>query len=437
MSFRIKKVVAREILDSRGNPTVECDVLLQGGVVGRAAVPSGASTGKHEAHELRDGGRRFHGLGVLTAVSNVNSIISKKITGMDCRKQVQLDEFLARLDGSRDKSLLGANAILAVSLASSRAAAVASGQPLYRYLCGSVIKASSEFPGKYSVKKAACIMPVPFCNVINGGKHAGSSLKIQEFMLAPTGLSSFREAITAVSEIYHSLKALLQRKFGKASVNVGDEGGFAPPLSTAEEALSILETAVASSGYSGSVFFAVDAAASEFYNSRERMYEVAPGKLLAAADMVDYYVKLARDFPVVSIEDPFEQESFSSFAELAKKLAMSGVQVVGDDLLVTSTGRIREAVRMGSCNCLLLKVNQIGTLSESIAAAKLALGEGWRVMVSHRSGETEDSFIADLAVALGCGQIKAGAPARGERTAKYNRLIRIEEELGGKCRYGF
>ncbi len=447
MSFRIKKVFAREILDSRGSPTVECDVFLQGGVMGRAAVPSGASTGKHEAHELRDGGRRFHGLGVLAAVDSINSIISKKVMGFDCRKQQHLDEFLVKLDGSESKSLLGANAILAVSLATARAAAMASRQPLYKYLAHSVIAAavpvankkrsnSSNRSSKSSSKNNGFILPVPFCNVINGGKHAGSNLKIQEFMVVPAGFNSFKEAITAVSEVYHELKSLLQRKFGKPAVNVGDEGGFAPQLSSAEAALTLLESAVATTGYSGKIKLAIDAAASEFYSSKEKKYEVASGKFLTAAEMVDYYTGLVKDFPIVSVEDPFEQESFSAFAELTKKLAMMNVQTVGDDLLVTNVGRIREAVRRNSCNCLLLKVNQIGTLSESINAATLAMGEGWKVMVSHRSGETEDTFISDLAVAMGCGQIKAGAPARSERTAKYNRLLRIEEELSGRSRYG-
>ncbi len=443
MSFRIKKVFAREILDSRGNPTVECDVILHGGVMGRAAVPSGASTGKHEAHELRDGGRRFHGLGVAAAVDNINSVISRKIIGMDCTRQHQLDEFMIKLDGSESKSLLGANAILAVSLAASRAAAASLKQPLYRYLANMISAAalenkwqSASHPSIKRLKSRTFILPVPFCNVINGGKHAGSSLKIQEFMVVPTGFDSFKAAIAAVSEVYHELKSLLQKRFGKSSVNVGDEGGFAPQLSTAEAALALLESATATTGYSGKIRFAIDAAASEFYSSREKKYEVASGKFLTAAEMVDYYAGLVKDFSIVSVEDPFEQESFGAFAELTKKLALMNVQVVGDDLLVTNVGRIREAVSKGSCNCLLLKVNQIGTLSESIAAATLAMGEGWKVMVSHRSGETEDTFIADLAVALGCGQLKSGASARSERTAKYNRLLRIEEELGGKCTYG-
>ena len=434
MSFKIKKVLAREILDSRGNPTVECDVFLEGGSLGRAAVPSGASTGKHEAHELRDGGKRFHGLGVLTAVENVNSVIAKKMVGFDCSRQEVLDTALLKMDGSPDKSVLGANALLGVSLAAARAAAIESKNSLYQYLSDSVIGNGVGSSQDSSNKKF--VLPVPFCNVINGGKHAGGNLKIQEFMVAPVGFDSFRAAITAASEIYLSLKVLLQKKFGKSAVNVGDEGGFAPQLSSPREALLLLESAVAITGYTGKVKFAIDAAASEFYNAKENKYEAEPGMLLGASEMVDYYAGLARDFPLLSVEDPFEEESFSAFAELTKKLALMNVQVVGDDLLVTNVSRITEAIEKNACNCLLLKVNQIGTLTEAVSAAALARSEGWRVMVSHRSGETEDTFIADLAVALGCGQIKAGAPARGERTAKYNRLLRIEEELGGNSSFG-
>ncbi len=428
MSFRIKKVLAREILDSRGNPTVECDVLLQGGIVGRAAVPSGASTGKHEAHELRDGGRRFHGKGVLSAVGHINSVLSKKLAGMDCSRQHQIDELMIKLDGSANKSLLGANTIITVSLAASRAAAMASRKPLYRYLYDSIAG------GK---KRRSFTMPIPFCNVINGGKHAGTSLKMQEFMLVPLEFDTFKDAITAVSEVYHELKSVLLRKYGPLSVNVGDEGGFAPSISSAQTALGLMESAVATSGYEGKIKFAMDAAASEFYVPKTKKYEAEEGRFFTSAEMVDYYAGLAKNFPLVSIEDPFEQESFSQFAELTAKLAMQNVQVVGDDLLVTNPQRIAQAIKKNSCNCLLLKVNQIGTLTEALSAAQIAMSSGWRVMVSHRSGETEDAFIADLAVALGCGQIKSGAPARGERTAKYNRLLRIEEELSasGKCSY--
>ena len=416
---------AREILDSRGNPTVECDVILQDGILGRAAVPSGASMGRHEAHELRDGGKRFGGLGVSSAVAGINSVLSKKLAGFDSRNQNGLDNLMIALDGSESKALLGANAILAVSLAASRAAALASKKPLYRYLADSVI----------FVKRKKFVLPVPFCNVINGGKHAGGSLKMQEFMLVPVGFKSFRAAITSVSEIYHQLKSLLQKKYGNSSVNVGDEGGFAPPVSSAREALEVLESAVAASGYGGKVKFAIDAAASEFYRPKDGKYEAETGKFFDSGQMADYYLGLAKDFPVVSIEDPFEQESFVQFSELNKKLAARKVQVVGDDLLVTNPSRIVRAVKTNSCSCLLLKVNQIGTLTEAVSAAGIAASAGWRVMVSHRSGETEDSFIADLAVALGCGQIKSGAPARSERTAKYNRLLRIEEELAGRSHY--
>lgn len=426
MSFRIKKALAREILDSRGNPTVECDVVLRGGVVGRASVPSGASTGKHEARELRDGGRRFHGRGVLAAVGHVNSVISQKLIGVDCIRQGMIDEMMIALDGSKNKSLLGANAILAVSLAVARAAAAASKKPLYRHISDSIL---GNKRGKFT-------LPVPFCNVINGGRHAGAGLKLQEFMIAPTGFDTFKEAIVSVSEVYHELKSILLRKYGSSAINVGDEGGFAPSISSPVEALSLLEAAVAACGYDGKVKFAIDAAASEFYDSKSGKYEAEPGKLFSASGLADYYFGLARDFPIVSIEDPFEQESFHEFAALTSRLAIRNVQVVGDDLLVTDPVRIMLGIKANSCNCLLLKVNQVGTLTESVAAAKAAMSAGWSVMVSHRSGETDDPFIADLAVALGCGQIKAGAPARSERTAKYNRLLRIEEEMGGKSAYG-
>jgi enolase len=421
MSFKIKKVLAREILDSRGNPTIECDVVLPKGIIGRAAVPSGASTGKHEALELRDGGKRFHGMGTTTAIRHITDNISKKIIGIDCRKQEDIDNKMLLLDGTKDKSLLGANAILAVSLATARAAASKSNMPLYKYL---------------SKNKRKHIMPIPFSNVINGGVHAGNSLRFQEFMIVPTEFDSFRKAVTAVSEVYHELKALLEKRFGKESTNVGDEGGFAPSISMPMEALGLLESAVAATGYKNKIKFAIDAAASEFYDKKEKTYEVEEGKKLSAPDLVDYYLKLTKDFPIISIEDPFYEESFAEFSELNKKLIPREIQVVGDDLLVTDTERITKAITRNSCSCLLLKLNQIGTLTESLSAAKLAIEHDWNVMVSHRSGETEDTFISDFVVALGTGQIKLGAPARGERTAKYNQLLRIEEELGKEAQYG-
>ncbi len=410
---RITKLHAREVLDSRGNPTVEV-VAFSGKIRASAIVPSGASTGRHEAHELRDGGKRYHGKGVQKAVANVNKAIAKKIIGMDSARQQKIDQLLISLDATKAKSKLGANTILGVSMAAARLSSAASNAPLFKFL------------GKVSGNKKFSL-PVPFANIINGGRHAGTSLKIQEFMVVPVGAKSFSQATEMVSETYHTLKGILLNSFGKHSINVGDEGGFAPELASAEKALILLEKAVDRSGYKGKARFAIDAAASEFYNGS--YYDL--GKLYTAGDMVDYYVKLAKDFKLVSIEDPFDQDDFDSFAKLRRKLK---IQIVGDDLLVTNVERIKAAVKKKSCNCLLLKVNQIGTVSESISAAKLAQRSKWKVMVSHRSGETEDSFIADLAVGLGCGQIKLGAPARGERTAKYNQLLRIEDEFNLKLK---
>ncbi|MBI2574894.1 phosphopyruvate hydratase [Candidatus Woesearchaeota archaeon] len=406
---RVSKVIAREVLDSRGNPTVEA-VIVAGGVCVSAIVPSGASTGRHEAVELRDGGKRFLGKGVKKAVSNVNSVIAKKVAGMDCRQQADIDNAMMRLDSTLNKSQLGANAILPVSMAAARAAAATTSTPLYRIIGG--MSGNKKFS-----------IPVPFCNVINGGKHAGTSLRMQEFMIVPVKFRTFKEAITAVSETYHALKGIIGKVYGKSSANVGDEGGFAPDLNNAEQALILLEKAVEQAGYKGSIRFAIDAAASEFYNGSH--YDA--GRLYRAEELVDYYLDLIRSHKIVSLEDPFEQEDFDSFAELRRK---AKIQIVGDDLLCTNIGRIKTAIAKKSCNCLLLKVNQIGTLTEAIAAANLAYKNRWKVMVSNRSGETEDSFIADLAVGLGCGQIKSGAPARGERTAKYNQLIRLEEDFG-------
>ncbi len=417
MGFKIKKITAREILDSRGNPTVECDVLTTAGF-GRAAVPSGASTGKFEAAEIRDGGRRYNGMGVRTAVKSINSVIAKKTAGMDCLSQREIDRAMIKLDGTPSKALLGANAILAVSLAAARAAAHSSKKPLYRYL--------TALTGNRKL-----VLPVPFSNVINGGRHAEGNLRIQEFMLVPVKFSSFSEAIAAVAETYQQLKKIISAKYGNQSARVGDEGGFAPSLNSAEEALELLESAVTVTGYQKKIAFAIDAAASEFYSAEKKAYELE--KNYSSSEMVDYYLRLIRSHDIISLEDPFQQEDFESFAELASK---SRIQMVGDDLLVTNTERIRTAISKKSCNCLLLKVNQVGTLTEAIAAANLAKENKWKVMVSHRSGETEDAFIADLTVALGCGQIKTGAPARGERTAKYNQLLRIEEELGENAKYG-
>ena len=414
----IKRVFAREILDSRGNPTLECDVELEDGSFGRATVPSGASTGSHEAVELRDGGRRFNGKGVRKAVKNVNSVIAPRIRGMPAAGQRDIDSFLIELDGTPNKSKLGANAILGVSLAVARAASEDLGKPLYEHL-------SSLFGSKPSY------LPVPFANLLNGNKHAGNELAFQEFMVASVGAKSFSEAVQVTSEIYHSLKSGLLKKYGKSAVNVGDEGGFAPPMRTSREALDAVWDAVEELGYQKKAKLAVDCAASEFYTGGKYFVD---GKKFSADGLLDYYSGLVSTYPIVSVEDPFAEDDFDGFAAFTKRLG-SKVQVVGDDLLVTNVSRIKKAARHKACNVLLLKVNQIGTLSESLDAARLAFDSKWGVMVSHRSGETCDSFISDLAVALNSCQIKLGAPCRSERTEKYNRLLRIEEKLGRAARY--
>ncbi|MBI2134175.1 phosphopyruvate hydratase [Candidatus Woesearchaeota archaeon] len=410
MSGNISKIIAREVLDSRGNPTVEA-VVSVGNSRFSAIVPSGASTGIHEALELRDGGKRFNGKGVLKAVRNVNSVISGKLRGIDCRKQSDIDSLMIELDGTANKTKLGANAILAVSLAAARAGAAFSGLPLFKHV-GKLFR-NKEFS-----------LPLPFFNIINGGRHAGTRLRFQEFMIVPVKAKSFRDAVMMASETYHVLGEMIAKSYGKAAVNVGDEGGFAPPIDSAESALNLLESCVESLGYKGKIRFAMDSAASEFY--ADGIYDIGSARL-DPGELLDYYVdSLIKPYNILSLEDAFEQDDFETFAELKKR---SGIQVVGDDLLVTNTSRIRTAIEKGSCNCLLLKVNQIGSLTESLAAAGLARKSRWKVMVSHRSGESEDSFIADLAVGIGCGQIKSGAPCRGERTAKYNQLLRLEDDF--------
>jgi len=410
---KIKSITAREILDSRGNPTLEVDMATQQGCVS-ASVPSGASTGVHEALELRDGGKRYQGKGVLQAIQHITSSLALKLRGKDPTKQRLLDNLMALSDGTPNKSHYGANAILGVSLALARAAALERRQPLFSYLT--------------TLTKQKPILPVPFCNVINGGKHAGSELKFQEFMIAPVKARDFAEATRCVAETYHTLKERIEKRYGKTAVNVGDEGGFAPPLRTPREALELIQGAVEEAGYQDIIKLAMDPAASEF--CRHGIYYIP--KRTKPEDMVDYYLDLIRTYPIVSLEDPFDQDDFSPYAELMKK---TRIQIVGDDLLVTNVNRIKMALERKLCNALLLKVNQIGTLTEAIDAAKMAFEHHWHVMVSHRSGETEDTFIADLAVALGCGQIKLGAPCRGERVAKFNRLLRIEEMLGKKAEY--
>ena len=411
--FMIRKVHAREILDSRGNPTVEVDVFSKTHKA-RAAVPSGASTGVHEALELRDGGIRFGGKGVLKAVNNVNEKIARAVIGMDCRKQALLDNAMLDLDGTPNKSNLGANAILGVSLAAARLAAATGGKPLY------------------SVLGTGRVLPVPCMNVINGGRHADNPLQFQEFMICPRG-RTFAQSLRMGAEIYHELKGLLSKKYGKDSTNVGDEGGFAPNIKKVDEALTILVNAIEKAGYGGLCKIAIDAAASEFYDKKKDRYLV-DGKWLTREKLTDKYESIMAEAPVFSIEDPFDQDDFQAWPALACVAVKKKVQIVGDDLLVTNPERIKIALEKGLCNALLLKVNQIGSLTEAKKAAKMAMDNNWNVMVSHRSGETPDDFIADLVVALGTGQIKSGAPCRGERLAKYNQLSRIEEELGDKSR---
>ncbi len=412
MNNSISTIKAREVLDSRGNPTLEVEVTTRGGASGRAIGPSGASTGIYEAVELRDGGPRYHGTGVLKAISSVESI-AEKLIGMDVGDQESIDRLMIELDGTQNKARLGGNALLGVSLASAKAAAAAEGVRLYEHVGGG----------------DAVLLPVPFFNVINGGQHAGNDLDFQEFMIAPLGAGSFSEALRMGSEIYHCLKGQLKDRYGDMAINVGDEGGFSPPLSRPEEALDAVSGAIEEMGYSGTVSLAMDVAASSFYE--EGGYNVA-GENLDTGEMIDLYMELVDAFSLVSIEDPLQEEDFEGFAEVTRRVP---VQIVGDDLFVTTASRLRRGIELGACNALLWKVNQVGTLTESLEAANIAYENGYKVMASHRSGDTEDPFVADLAVAIGCGQMKAGAPARGERTAKYNQLLRIEDWLGERARF--
>ena len=416
--FAIAAVKAREVLDSRGNPTVATDVTLANGTTGRALVPSGASTGKYEAVELRDGGKHYLGKGVLKAVANVNVALAHKVVGMDAREQARLDQAMIALDRTPNKSRLGANAILSVSVAASRAVAKSKGLEYYEYLA----QLTGQEPR----------LPIPFANVINGGKHAAGKLKPQEFMVVPHGARTFAEATQMVAETYAILKKIIKQRYGGGSTNVGDEGGFAPPLDNADEALDLLMEAIKKAGYVKQMAIALDPAASEFYDGKK--YDIGP-ELLAPEKLVEYWLALAKKYPIISIEDGFDQDDYLSWNMLLAKRDKQPFQVVGDDVLVTNTARIQKAIDERLCDALLLKVNQIGTLTEAMGAAMLARSAGWNVMVSHRSGETEDTLIADLAVALGCGQIKLGAPCRSDRTAKYNRLLLIEEHLDKQARY--
>jgi enolase len=413
MSFDIEKIHAREILDSRGNPTVEVEVYTCCGF-GRAAVPSGASTGTHEALELRDGGDRYGGKGVSKAVKNVKDGIAPMLIGQDVTAQRLLDMQMVELDGTPNKSNLGANAILGVSLAAAKAAASCLGIPLYRYLGG----------------VNTTRLPIPAFNVLNGGKHAGNDLAIQEFMLLPTGAKRFSEGLRMVVETYHSLGKILQGRYGAGATNVGFEGGYAPPLDKTRSALDAIMSSLDASGYEEEVKIGLDAAASSFY--LDGGYSV-DGDRLSPGELLDLYAQLVSTYPIAFIEDPFEEEAYEDFARLTARLP--GTIIIGDDLYVTNIKRLQKGIDMCASNGLLLKLNQIGTVSEAFDAAQLAFRSGFRVMASHRSAETEDTALADVSVALGCELLKTGAPARSERTAKYNQLLRIEEDLGRAASY--
>lgn len=411
--MKIEKVWAREVLDSRGNPTVEAELTVGGKII-TAIAPSGASTGTWEAHELRDGGTRYKGKGVLKAVENIRKEMSKALVGMDPSDQRTIDYALIDLDGTDNKTRLGGNAMVAVSLAAVKAGAYAMNKEVYEHVGDNQVT-----------------LPVPMFNIINGGKHAGGDLKIQECMIIPAGATSFSECLRMSAEIYAELKSILKKSYGAGAVNIGDEGGFAPPLSTVEEALETIMSSISQAGYSPGkdVLLAIDAASSEFYH--DGIYDV-DGMKLSAGELADHYASLTEKFPLISIEDPFFEDDFDTTAELTSMIGKK-VQIVGDDIFVTNTGRLCKGIEMGAANALLLKVNQIGTVTESADAALMSFENGYNVVVSHRSGETEDTTIADLSVGWGTGQIKTGAPARGERTAKYNRLLRIEERLGSKA----
>jgi len=423
----IKTVKAREILDSRGNPTVEVEITTDKGLF-RAAVPSGASTGIYEALELRDNDKsRYLGKGVLKACKNVNEIIAPQLIGKSVLNQEELDNFMIQLDGTDNKGKLGANAILGVSMAICRAGAAEKGVPLYRHI--------ADLAGNKHI-----ILPVPAFNVINGGSHAGNKLAMQEFMILPVGAPSFKEAMRMGAEVYHNLKTIIKDKYGQDATNVGDEGGFAPNIQNNREGLELLKQAINKAGYTDVVKIGMDVAASEFYTD-DKTYDLDfktknndKSQVLTGEQLANLYKEFVRDYPIVSIEDPFDQDDWESYGKLTAEIGKA-VQIVGDDLLVTNPKRIRTAIEKKACNALLLKVNQIGSITESIQACKLSQAQGWGVMVSHRSGETEDTFIADLVVGLGTGEIKTGAPCRSERLAKYNQLLRIEEELGEKAGY--
>ncbi|GLT64371.1 hypothetical protein SLA2020_368700 [Shorea laevis] len=433
MAVTIVCIKARQIFDSRGNPTVEVDLETSNGLKARAAVPSGASTGIYEALELRDGGSDYLGKGVSKAVANVNTIIGPALIGKDPTQQLAIDNFMVQqLDGTQNewgwcKQKLGANAILAVSLAVCKAGAMVKNIPLYKHIAN--LAGNSKL-----------VLPVPAFNVINGGSHAGNKLAMQEFMILPVGASSFKEAMKMGVEVYHHLKAVIKKKYGQDAINVGDEGGFAPNIQENKEGLELLKTAIEKAGYTGKVVIGMDVAASEFYLS-DKTYDLNfkeerndGSQKISGHALKDLYKSFVADYPIVSIEDPFDQDDWEHYSKLTCEIGEK-FQIVGDDLLVTNPKRVAKAIKEKTCNALLLKVNQIGSVTESIEAAKMSKRAGWGVMVSHRSGETEDTFIADLSVGLATGQIKTGAPCRSERLAKYNQLLRIEEELGSEAVY--
>jgi len=428
MSTKIARVHARQVIDSRGNPTVEADVFLSGGALGRAAVPSGASTGEHEALELRDGDKsKYLGKGVLKAVANANTEIAKSIVSLDAADQRALDHRMISLDGTPTKSRLGANAILAVSMAVARAAAMALKQPLYKYL------------SRYSTDPSANLLPCPMMNILNGGAHADSSVDFQEFMVMPVGAASFSEALRWGVEVFHALKTAL-KKHGYSTA-VGDEGGFAPSCKSNEEAIQIVLEAIAAAGYKPGqqVSIALDPASSEFYDKANYVFKKSDKSIHASAQMVAYWTNWAEKYPIVSIEDGMAEDDWAGWKSLTESIGSKSskkkIQLVGDDLFVTSTERLSRGIKEGIANAILIKLNQIGSVTETIEAIELARKAGYHSIISHRSGETEDTFIADLAVATAAGQIKTGSASRTDRIAKYNQLLRIEEELGSAARF--
>ena len=418
MNTRIKEIKARQIFDSRSNPTVEAEVILENGFSGKGAVPSGASTGVHEAVELRDGGKEYCGKGVLNAVTNVNTVINALLCGKDAANIHEIDQIMIKADGTNNKSKLGANAILAVSIACVKAAAAAYRLPLYQFIGGI----------------NSVLLPVPMMNILNGGAHADNNIDIQEFMIMPFGAKSFTQAMQMGTEIYASLKNILKQK--KLSTAVGDEGGFAPNLDTDEQALELLVDAISAAGYQpgSEIKIALDAAASEWCKNGSYI-QPKSGRTMTSDGLVNYFEKLCNNFPIFSIEDPLGEDDFAGFTKITEKIG-DKVQIVGDDLFVTNQERLRSGIKSKSGNAILIKPNQIGSISETMEAIRLAKHNNFRTIMSHRSGETEDSTIADLAVALSCGQIKTGAPARSDRVSKYNQLLRIEEMLGTRAIYG-